>query len=76
MRIECPRCRQDYIVKAHIKPTGQDICVCPECDAFWWPGEEITLESFKQYQVYLVNMGYEDHWNHLDVSNDYCERQD
>jgi hypothetical protein len=58
-KVPCPRCGQDWIISVIFKPLQKRLLVCPECDSFWWPDEEISMKSLKYCSEYVENMGYE-----------------
>jgi len=53
----CPRCGQDWVVKAVIKPLRERIFLCPECDAFWKPGQTISAHNFTDFGSYVESRG-------------------
>ena len=63
--IACPRCFQDYVVPATITVLNKRICICPECDSFWDPGEPVRLETYRCYGVYMEEQGFQNPWKLL-----------
>ncbi|WP_224794653.1 hypothetical protein [Pseudomonas fluorescens] len=63
----CPRCQQDYIVKAKIKVTEAVIFTCPECDATWFKIEEIGVVPFLDYATYMNSIGLTGMWEELEI---------
>ena len=66
-KIACPRCGQDYIVRAVIKPLNLEIKICPECEAFWFTNEDVNERNFGDLGSYLENTGYTWDWNLLEI---------
>ena len=63
----CPRCGQDFVVRARIKPLDEPILICPECEAFWRPGTPVTRETFSDYATYVISRGLEWDWRLLEL---------
>ena len=53
----CPRCEQDYLFEAVIKPFGEKIIICPECDAFWQLNNPPPTAP-KDYGSYIESKGF------------------
>jgi uncharacterized Zn finger protein len=66
-RIACPRCGQDWVRRAVIKPLKEEIVICPECDAFWRPDQPISKDNFSDYGTYIESKGYTDGWDLLQI---------
>ncbi len=65
--IICPRCQQDYIVRAHVKATGTELFMCPECDATWFLVEAIGVAPFLDFGTYMESIGLSMLWDELDI---------
>ena len=68
MKIECPRCNQDWVLNARIKVTGESINVCPECEASWPDGVHIAFETFVDMSTMLKAKGLAGEWKDLEVA--------
>ena len=66
-KIICPRCGQDYVVKAVVIPLKKNILICPECDACWWPDEPVSLATFTDFTVLMEGQGIIGDWNMLEL---------
>ena len=47
----CPYCRQDYVLEAKVKKTGQVIRICFECDTVW--EGDISDENACAWEVFI-----------------------
>jgi len=56
-KILCPRCGQDFVTKALIKPLNITVHLCPECDACWHLSDEITFGNFFDFSTYMAEFG-------------------
>ena len=65
----CPYCRQDYILAAKIKKTGQIIKICPECDTVWT--DEVSEKDGCGFGKYMAQYGQTDRWDELEIINAY-----
>ena len=63
----CPRCEQDYIVKANIIPLQKNILICPECEAFWDINTSPNIQSFDNYVVYMEENSLSGLWEYLEI---------
>lgn len=72
----CPRCGQDYLKRATIKPLQEHILICPECEAFWKIGAQIEKSTFADYGDYIESRGYKWDWNLLDFEDKSYMEQD
>ncbi len=63
----CPRCEQDYLVKANIRPLEETIWICPECDAIWPVDAQPRFETFADYATYMESKGRRGLWDFLDI---------
>ena len=70
LKLLCPRCEQNYLSKALIIPLDQHIIICPDCEAFWPVGVDITMQNFLNYSVYMESNGYPWDWKLLQVVKD------
>lgn len=61
-KVACPRCGQDWVVRAIIKPLSEEILLCPECDAFWRPDQPISKAAFADYGTYVISKGLSQDW--------------
>ena len=50
----CPRCHQDHLRSWILKPTGEQILLCPECEATWLGGTAPTMSTFTDYEAFLA----------------------
>jgi hypothetical protein len=57
MRIECPRCSQDWVKKVHIGATNRTIFLCYECEATWFCADSIEFATFIDLVDYLGRKG-------------------
>jgi hypothetical protein len=64
----CPRCGQDYVALARVKPLNADILICPECDAFWWADETIDKQTFNDFGTFIESKGYRWEWSLLEIA--------
>lgn len=46
MQYLCPRCEQDYVIRARITKFEKDFVYCPECEACW--DNETSLRTDNQ----------------------------
>ena len=63
----CPRCEQDYLVEANIRPLDELIRLCPECDAIWPIDTPPSFETFADYSTYMESKGQRGLWDYLDI---------
>lgn len=56
-RVPCPRCRQDWLLDVRLVYLKQDAVFCPECNAFWLQGDDINMETFQDYNTYMIEHG-------------------
>lgn len=66
-KTRCPRCGQDYVIAAVIKPLGFEIMICPECEAFWGKNTPIAKETFFNYCSFTVDHGLPCTWDILEL---------
>lgn len=72
MKIECPRCGQDYLVSATIRPLSEAIIVCPECEAYWTNLDEVGPNTFTNLVEHLEANGLNWDWGLLNVHGTVC----
>jgi len=53
MKIECPRCNQNWIKKVYVGATNRTIFLCYECEATWFCEDSIEFATFVQLHDYL-----------------------
>lgn len=54
MKIECPRCNQDWVRKVHIGATARTVFLCYECEATWFCEDSIEFSTFLDLSMYLL----------------------
>lgn len=59
MKIECPRCQQDWITKVHIGAAARDAYLCNECEAVWFCKDSIEYATFLDLRDFLERRGLE-----------------
>ena len=70
MKIPCPRCGQDWLQHAIIKPIGREIYICEECFSLWEENVVIAVHTPKYFFRY-ENWTWEDlEFMGNDLSND------
>jgi hypothetical protein len=57
MKLECPRCQQDWIKKVHIGAAARDVFLCDECEAIWFCLDSIEFATFLDLRVFLERRG-------------------
>ena len=57
MKIECPRCNQDWIKKVYIGATNRTVFLCYECEATWFSKDSIEYATFIDLSDYLGRKG-------------------
>ena len=57
MRIECPRCNQDWVKKVRIGVTNRTVFLCYECEATWFCEDSIEFATFIDLSDYLGRKG-------------------
>lgn len=70
MQVPCPRCGQDYVVKARVKPLNLVVKFCPECDAFWHEDWPISVDKFLDLGTFLEEHGLPWRWEFFEVLAD------
>lgn len=64
-KVICPRCGQDWVNSALLVSSSQEIFICPECDAFWRPDDEISRQTFRDLHGYYAERGIDDPWDDI-----------
>ena len=64
-KIVCPRCGQDWVYSAHLVSSNREIYLCPECDAFWWPDDQISQQTYRNLDAYYAERGIDDPWEDI-----------
>lgn len=59
MKVECPRCQQDWIKKVHIGAARKDVFFCDECEALWFCKDSIEFATFLDLRTFLERRGLE-----------------
>jgi hypothetical protein len=57
MKIECPRCHQDWIRKVHVGVLDEVIYICGECEAVWKSPQSISFPGFVSLFDFLNQSG-------------------
>jgi uncharacterized Zn finger protein len=65
--ITCPRCGQDYVVNAVIRPLNEPIKICPECDSIWRGDLPVRLDTYQVYGAYMESNGLKGVWDFLEI---------
>ncbi len=74
MKILCPRCDQDYVVRAVIKPLDFKILICPECEAMWAKDTPVLKQTFFNYWAFTSAHNLPCTWDILEQVEDWpCE---
>ncbi len=66
-QLVCPRCGQDYLLSATIKPLNQAIVICQDCEAFWNADDDVFMENFRDFGTYVETKGHKADWDILDM---------
>ena len=61
----CPRCAQDRIGRYRIRATGEEVWLCPECDALWVSSDLSTV--FSDFTAYMAERGRPGLWCEVEV---------
>lgn len=61
----CPYCKQDYILAAKIKKTGQIIKICPECDTVWT--DAVSDKDGCGFGKYMKQIGRKGSWDEIEL---------
>jgi hypothetical protein len=65
MKIACPRCGQDWVLRYRIASVGATVSVCGECEALWRDDQEIAATNFIDMSTYLCSLGLRGEWKEL-----------
>lgn len=57
MKMECPRCQQDWVKKVHIGAAHRTVFLCYEREATWFCLESIEQTTFLELSNYLARLG-------------------
>ena len=66
MGLICPRCEGGGVRKWLLRPTGERISMCEECDAMWLDGVAIEHETFTDFEDFLASRGMKDAYGALE----------
>jgi hypothetical protein len=58
--VECPMCKQDWVLWEDVLSIGRRVATCPECDATWLPGDSISGATVADYSTLLASLGAPD----------------
>ncbi len=65
-KLICPVCKQDWVIRAKLKPINELVLVCPECFSTWTLETSVTFKNHQGLKQVMVSKGITPTWSEVE----------